>query len=88
MGFAVLVNHKVKFLKSETRGKNLNLARELKKICNMKATVIPIVIDAFGTIPKGLVQRMEGLEIRGPVETIQTRAFLRLTRILRQVLET
>ena len=31
---------------------------------NMKVTVIPIVIGALGTGTKGLVQRLEDLEIR------------------------
>ena len=50
--------------------------------------VIPIVIDALGTITKGLVQGLEDLEITGRVETIQTTALLRAGRILRRVLET
>ena len=40
--------------------------------------VIPIVIGVFGTIPRGLVEILEYLEIRGQVETIQTTALLRL----------
>ena len=38
----------------------------------MKVTVIPIVTGALGTVTKGLVQRLENLEIRGRVETIQS----------------
>ena len=30
----------------------------------MKGTVIPIVVGALGTIPKGLVKELENLEIR------------------------
>ena len=36
--------------------------------------VIPIVIGALGTIPKGLVKGQADLGIRGQVETIQTAA--------------
>ena len=36
----------------------------------MKVTLIPIVVDTLGTIPKGLVKGLEDLEIRGQVETI------------------
>ena len=32
----------------------LDLARELKKVWNMKVTIVPIVIGAFGTITKEL----------------------------------
>ena len=37
----------------------------------MKVTFIPIVIDALGTVTKGLIQGQEGLGITGPVETIK-----------------
>ena len=40
----------------------------------MKVMVIPIVIGALGTIPKGLVKGLENLEIRGQGLTIQTTA--------------
>ena len=32
----------------------LDLARELKKIWNIKVTFIPFVIDAFGSVTEGL----------------------------------
>ena len=43
----------------------------------MKVTVIPIVIGALGTAPKGLERGLEELEIRGRIETVQTTALLR-----------
>ena len=43
-------------------------------------TVIPIVIGALGTIPKGLVSGLEELEIRRQMETIKTTALLRSAR--------
>ncbi len=55
---------------------------------NMKVTMVPIVIGALGTITKGLFKGLEDLEVGGRVETIQTTALLRTTRILRRVLET
>ena len=61
---------------------------ELKKLWNMKVTVIPIVIGILGIVTKGWVQGQEDLEIRERVETIQTTALLRSARILRRVLET
>ena len=54
----------------------------------MKVTVIPIVIDAFGTVTEGLLNELEELEIIGRMETIQTTALLGSARILRRVLET
>ena len=54
----------------------------------MKVTIVQIVIGALGTIIKGLLKGMEGLEVGGRVETIQTTALLRTARILRRILET
>ena len=49
---------------------------------------IPILIDAFLTVTKGLSNGLEHLEIEELEETIQTTAFLRTAIILRSVLET
>ena len=54
----------------------------------MKVTIILIVIDAFGTVTKGLLKALEDLEVGSRVETIQTTALLKTARTLRRVLET
>ena len=84
--FAVPANYRVKLKEWEKRDKFHDLARELKKLWNMKVTIIPIVIDALGTVTKGLVKGLEDSEITGPVETIQTTE--RSAKILRRVLKT
>ena len=70
------------------RNKYFDLDRELKKLWNMKVTIIPIVIGAFGTVTKGLLKGLEDLEVGDRVETIQTKALLKTARKLRRVLET
>ena len=66
MDFTVPADHRVKLKESKKRGNYLDLATELKKKkWNMKVTVIPVVTGALVTIPKGLVQKLEKLEIRG-----------------------
>ena len=55
--FAVPADNRVKLKRSEKRDKYLDLARELKKLWNMKVTMIPIVIDA-------LVNRHQRISIR------------------------
>ena len=86
--FVVPADHRVKLKQCEKRDKYLDLARELKKRWNMNVTEIPVVIGALSTVTKGLVQGLDDLEIKRRVETIQTAALLRSTRILRRVLET
>ena len=67
--FADPADHRIKLKESEQNDKYLDLAREFKKkIWNMKVTIIPIVIGAFGTITKGLLMGLEDLEVGGRVE--------------------
>ena len=75
MDFAVPADHRVKLKENEKKDKHLDLARELKKLWNMKVTVIQIVTGSLGTVTKGLIRRLEDLEIRGGVKTIETIAF-------------
>ena len=86
--FAVPANHRVKLKEGEKKDKYLDLARELKRLRNMKVTVIPIVIGVLSTVIKGLGPRLGDLEIRGWVETTQTTALLRSVRLLRRLEET
>ena len=84
----VPADHRIKLKESEKKDKYLDLARELKKLWNMKVTIVPIVIGALGTVTNGLLKGLEDLEVSRQVETIQTTALLRTARILRRVLET
>ena len=62
-------------IEGNKKDKYLDFAREIKKRI-MKVTVMPVVIGAFGTIPKGLVKGLEDLEIRRSQEATQTIALL------------
>ena len=57
--FAVPVADRVKLKEGEKINGYLNLARELKKLWDMKVTVIPLIIEALGTIPNILKERQE-----------------------------
>ena len=72
MEFAVPGDQVVKLKECEKRDKYLDPARKLKKMRNLKVTIIPIVVGALGTVTKGLVQGLEDLEIREWMETVQT----------------
>ena len=62
VNFAVPVDSRIKLKECEKKDKYLDLARELKKLWNMKVTIIPIMIGAFGTVPKGLLKGLEDLK--------------------------
>ena len=61
MDFAIPADKRVKLKESEKKDNYMDLARKLKKLWNMKVTVIRIVIDALGTVSKGLEQGLEDL---------------------------
>ena len=88
MYFSLPADHRIKLKESEKKDKYFDLARELKKLWNMKARIIPIVISAFGTVTKGLLKGLEDLVVGGRMETIQTTILLGTARILRRVPET
>ena len=80
---------RIKPKERENKDKYIDLVRELKKnLWNRKMTIIPIVIGAFGTVTKGLLEGLDDLEVGGRVETLQVTSLLRMARILRRVLET
>ena len=85
--FAVLADHRVKLKESEKRDKYLDFAKELKQLCNMKVTVISILIAPLGPVTKELVWGLEDLNIRGREETTQTTVLLISATILKRVLE-
>ena len=65
VNFSVPADHRIKLKETEKKDKYLDHAREMKKLWNMKGTIIPIVIGAFGTVTIGLLKGLEDLEIRG-----------------------
>ena len=87
MDFSVQVDHRVKIKESKKIDKYLDLVRELRKLKNIKVTVILIIVGAPGMVSKGLEKALEEKEISGKIETIQTAVLLRSVRILRRVLE-
>ena len=63
MDFVIPADNRVKIKESEKIEKYLDLARGLKKLWNMKVTVISIVVGALGMISKGLdLQRTGRIE--------------------------
>ena len=72
---------------SKAKNKNLNFVGEVKELWNIRVMVIPKVVYALGTVSKGLEKRLQELEIRGRIETIQNTALLRSSRILRRILD-
>ena len=87
MDFAVPIGHWVKLKESENKDNFFDLNKEVKKLWNMEAKAVPIVIGALGTVTRGLIQGHEELKLKGQVATIQTTTLLRSAKILRRVIK-
>ena len=84
--FAVPSDHRIS-KEREKIEKYQDLKREVQKLWNMKAKIIPIVIGALGTIPKTLQKQLEQIESSIAINQMQTTVLLNTARILRKVLE-
>ena len=74
MDFAVSVDNWVKMNESEMIEKYLDLAREMKRLWNIKVTEMIIVVWAFGTVLKSLEKRGEELRPE-EISKLQTTAY-------------
>ena len=79
MDFVILVDH---IVKKKKKSKYLDLARKLKRTLKYEGDS-NTNHSALEMIPKGLEKRLEELEIRGRIKTIQTAVVLRSTRTLK-----
>ena len=59
--FAVSADHRVKLRESDEKDKYLDLSRKMKKLSNMKVTVIPVVLGLLGTVTKRISTEIGGL---------------------------
>ena len=64
-----------------------NLARELRRMWEVKTKVVPIVLGALGTVPLRLKGTLKGTGVDTSINLIQKSALLGSARILRKVLE-
>ena len=65
--FGVSTDHRIKLEENKKKDKCLHLVRELTKKLDHEMMVIPVVIYVLVTVTRGLVQKLEDLEIRGTV---------------------
>ena len=70
MDFTIKADHSLKIKQKDRQ--ILGSCKRAGKLWNMKVAVIPIVVGALGTVLKGLEKKLEGMEIRERIKTIQT----------------
>ena len=63
------------------------MGRELQKIWNVKAKIIPLVVGSLGAIPKQFGSRLKQIGMSVGAAQVQKTVLLGRARILRKVLE-
>ena len=84
---AILEDSGVKEKEAEKVKKYQNLARELRRIWEVKTKAVPIVLGALGTVLLRLKGNLKDIGIDTSITLIQKSALLGSARILRKVLE-
>ena len=69
--FAIPYDTRADDTKVEKIEKYLDLVRELKKVWNMKVTVVPLVVGALGTLAKALEKRLKTIGIETKITELQ-----------------
>ena len=65
----------------------MDVARELKKVWNMKVAVVPLVVGALGTPAKALDKRLKAISRKTKITKLQKTVLIHASRVLRKVLE-
>ena len=84
--FAIPVDHHVKEKEEEKIDKYMDLAAKVRRQFRVKTVIVPIVLEALGTVPPKLSELLEKLEIEYVIGSLQTAVLLSTTAIPRRVL--
>ena len=72
--------------KEKIEKKYQDLRREITRLWNTKAYVVPVVVGSLGMIPKNLKQHLETIGVTIKVEVLQKAALLVTGKLLRKVM--
>ena len=85
--FAVPGDSRIEEKEKDKIEKYQDLGRELQKIWNVKAKIIPLAVDSLGAIPKKFENRLKQIGIAVGTAQVQKTVLLGTTRILRKIFE-
>ena len=85
--FAIPYDTRIDDKEVEKIERYLDLARELKKVWNMKVIVVPLKVGALGTPAKELEKRLKTICIEIKITELLKTVFVHTSRILRKVIE-
>jgi hypothetical protein len=74
----------VTYKEAENKLKYKNACIEIRRMCNMKCCVIPVIIVATGTVTRGLRKYLEEIPGQHSIDSLQETAILETSHILRK----
>ena len=86
VAFAIPMDDHVKEKEEEKIDKYMDLAAEVRRQFRVKTVIVPIVLEALGTVPAKLSKSLEKLEIDDVIRSLKTAVLISTTAILRRVL--
>ena len=72
---------------AEKKLKYKNLCIEIKRIWNLKCTIIPVIIGVAGIVTRSLRKKTEALPGKHSIDSLQKTAILGTSHTIRKVLQ-
>jgi len=72
---------------AEKKLKYKNLCIEMKRMCNLKCTIVPVIIGATGIVTRSLKKNLEAVPGKHSIDSLQKTAILGTSHIIRKVLQ-
>ena len=72
---------------AENKLKHKSLCIEIWRMCNLKCTVIPVIIGANGIVTRSLRKNLEAVPGRHSIDSLRKTAILGISHIIRKVLQ-
>ena len=85
--FAIPYDTKIMEREIDKITKYQDIAREIRRLWNVKTQIVPLVIGTLGSMPKDLEHWLEMIGIKPRMNDLQKTVILQSARILRKVLE-
>ena len=72
---------------AEKKLKYKSLCIEIKRICNLKCVIIPVIIGATGTVTRSVRRNLEAVPGKHSIDSLQKTAVLGTSHMIRKVLQ-
>ena len=84
---AIPVDRNVVQKEAEKKLKYTSLCIEIQRMCNLKCTIVPVIIGATGIVTRSLKKNLETVPGKHLIDSLQKTAILGTSHIIRKVLQ-